>query len=157
MGIDQHKQGGGVAKAIRQRVQAEDDIRKARTLNPRDQAEEIQKRAADTRPVSNEFYAALQMYADQLTNGAGSVSVGEAAQRQAMLEASQAKGDVDTAEIQQTDQELSDMGAAAGQTPNPQGKEKLPPNAFTKPSDGSAEPVRKSVRSQIREIFGMED
>ena len=150
---DHNREGVGLAQAIRQRVQAEDEIRKARTLHTEN--EEVRKaNQPDNGPRSAEFAAALEQYS-ALLGSPGSVSYGDVAQRQASIEAKQqALANHDSAslgELHATDQRLADMGSAAAQTPNPQGKEKLPPHTFTGPSDGPSEVVHK-----VRQILGME-
>ncbi len=104
--------------------------------------------------------AALEQYS-ALLQSPRSVNYGDVQQRQAKIEADQAKHQDNNTptltEIQEADQSIEDAAAPCYSTENPNYREKLPRNAFTGESDSPATVVHKSVRTQIREVLGLED
>ena len=145
MPLSDHFQGGGVAAAIRDQLGVQTDLKKSRTL----QGDRISKAASsDKAPRSKAFAAALEQYSRQLKNP-GSVSAGEATQIKAELIAEGAaagRGEVDMDALAATDRKL--LTHADAQTPNPSGREKLHPRAFTGPSAETPQTSSPPARGQ---------
>jgi hypothetical protein len=78
--INDHKTGGGVAKAIRQRIGIEHQVRESRTcgvdLSDNPAAQEVKKKLTPEGPKSKEFTAALSQHR-ALLERPGSVPVGQ--------------------------------------------------------------------------------